>query len=235
MALNSNITSTWTFDPSLGSAVIAAYSRCGVRRTEITTQHMADAEAEANYLMSAWQGDGINLFQVDLVTLPLIAGVSEYNVPNTTVFTLDMYIRVNPGQYNPIDRLITQISRSDYAAIANKQMPGMTTCAWINKQLNPVMYLWPVPNIDGMELRYYVQKRAMDEFLTNGQQIAVPYECYDAFVWGLAERLAFIYTPDRVAMISPRAMQAYQKMLQATTEPVPLEMQIQVGSYFRVG
>jgi hypothetical protein len=36
-------------------------------------------------------------------------------------------------------------------------------------------------------------------------------------------------------MVSPRAMQAYQKMLQATTEPVPIEMQVQVGSYFRVG
>lgn len=235
MTLNSNISNQWTFDPSLGSAIIAAYSRCGIRRTEIVQQHMADAQAEANYTMSDWQGDGINLFQVELVTQDLFAGQQVYDVPNTTVFMLDIYIRQNPDSGMPIDRIIIPISRSDWASIANKNMQSFPTSYWYDRTLNPQLYLWPCPNQDiPGGLRYYVQKRPMDMNTQNGTEIAIPYECYDAFVWCLAERLAFIYAPDRIAMIGPRKQQSYQRMLQATTENVPVEMNVQMGSYFRV-
>jgi hypothetical protein len=33
----------------------------------------------------------------------------------------------------------------------------------------------------------------------------------------------------------PRKEQAYRRMLQATTENVPLNLDVMVGSYFRVG
>ena len=41
---------SYAFNPNLGEAVIAAFSRIGVRRTETTQQHMADAQMEANLL-----------------------------------------------------------------------------------------------------------------------------------------------------------------------------------------
>ena len=236
MALNTNISNTFTFNPTLGEAIIAAYARVGLRRTELVQQHMSDATAEANYVMSDWQGDGLNTWQVELVTQDILAGVSEYIVPNTTVFTLDLYIRQNPDSGMPIDRILIPISRTDYASIANKNMQGFPTSFWYDRLLNPVMYLWPVPNQDIIGgLRYYVQKRPMDELSANGTQIAIPYEAYDAFVWCLAERLAYIYAPERVAVVAPRAQQAYRRMLQSTTENVPLDLNVMVGSYFRIG
>ena len=39
---------TFTFNPSLGDFVTNAFAKCGVRRTELTTQHMQDANFEAN-------------------------------------------------------------------------------------------------------------------------------------------------------------------------------------------
>jgi hypothetical protein len=75
----------------------------------------------------------------------------------------------------------------------------------------------------------------MDSNTINGEQVQMPFEAYDAYVWCLAERLAFIYAPDRVAVIMPRKEQAYRRMLQATTENVPLNLDVMVGSYFRVG
>lgn len=235
MALNSNISNTFTFDPSLGEAIIGAYSRCGIRRTELTPQHMADARFEANMVMSDWQGDGLNTWQVELETQDILAGVGQYTIPNTTVFMLDVVIRQNPDSGMPIDRLIIPISRSDWMAIANKTMQGFPTSYWYDRTLNPTMQLWPVPNTDIVGgLRYYVQKRAMDENTENGTQIAIPYEAYDAFVWDLAERLATIYAPERLQVIMPRKQMAYQRMLQSTTENVPMQMNVEVKSYFRV-
>jgi hypothetical protein len=236
MPLNNNLTNKWDFDPSLGELVLGAYARIGIRRTEVTTQHMADARFEMNMVFSDLQGDGINTWQVELVTQDIIAGQKEYIVPNTTVFVLDLYIRQNPDTFNPTDRLLIPFSRSDYAATANKDMRGFPTTYWYDRLLDPKLYLWPVPNFDIVGgLRYYVQKRPMDSDLQNGQQVQMPYEVYDAATWMLSERLAFIYAPDKIAMIGPRKQQAYQRMLQTTTENVPINMNIQMGSYFRVG
>jgi hypothetical protein len=148
---------------------------------------------------------------------------------------LDVVIRQNPDSGMPIDRLIIPMSRSDWMSIANKTMQGFPTSYWYDRTLNPTMHLWPVPPNDIPNgLRFYVQKRAMDENTENGTQIAIPYEAYDAFVWDLAERLAAIYAPDRLQIIMPRKQQAYQRMLQATTENVPINMQTELKSYFRI-
>lgn len=234
MALNTNLSNEWTFDPALGELVIGAFSRCGIRRTELTQQHLSDARFEANMVQSDMTGDGVNLWQVELETTLLVAGQATYTVPDTTVFILDVYVRQNPGSGMPIDRLILPMSRSDYAAVANKDMQGFPTSYWWNQQLEPTITLWPVPQQDGQELRYYRQLRAMDANNKNGTQVQIPYAAYDYFTWSLAERLAFIYAPDKIAMIGPRKAQAYQKYLQATTESTPVELDVQMRSYFRI-
>jgi hypothetical protein len=264
----------YNFSPNLGEAVIAAYSRCGIRRTEIVQQHMADAAMESNLLMTSMQGDGINLWQVTLEKQDLHAGQGEYFVDPNVVFMLDVYIRQNPQNYGvnwdnnnansqqwinnqlgekpwtqggniqvvppqstaTIDRLILPLSRSDYASIANKYMTGFPTSYWYDKLLQPKMYLWPVPNLDVVQgLQYYVQKRPQTCELQDGTNIFIPYEVFDYFIWALSERLAFIYAPDKVAMIAPRKQQAYMSYLQATTENVNINMNIEMKSYFRVG
>lgn len=235
MTLNANISNTYNFDPSLGEALIGAYSRIGVRRTELTTQHMADARFEANMVMSELQADGFNPWQIELVTQNIIAGQQQYTIPNTTIFTLDVYIRQNPSSGFPSDRILLPISRTDWASTANKTMTGFPTSYWADRLLNPVMYLWPVPDqtiVNG--LNFYVQKRPMDMNTENGTQIAIPYEAYDCFVWMLAERLAFIYAPDKIALVSPRKQTAYQKFLQTSTENVPMDFAVNLKSYYRM-
>lgn len=87
------LSGTFGFNPSLGDIVIGAYSRCGLRRTQLTSQHMQDAYFEANMVQSEFQGDGLQTWQVTLETQDIIAGQGVYNVDPTTVFMLDVYIR----------------------------------------------------------------------------------------------------------------------------------------------
>lgn len=234
MALNTNLSNEYAFDPALGEIVVGAYARCGIRRTELTQQHLSDARFEANMVQSEMTGEGVNLWQVVLETVPLIAGVATYTVPDTTVFVLDTYIRINPLSGMPTDRLIIPISRSDYAAIATKTMEGAPTSAFINYLLQPTITLWPVPNQDGQELRYYRQTRAMDANLVNGTQAQIPVTAYDYFTSGLAVRLAVIYAPDRVPLLQQMKQQSYMKYLQASTENTPITLNAELKSYFRV-
>jgi len=230
------LSGTRSFDPNLGEITIGAFARIGVRRTELTQQHMADAEFEANLVQSNMQGDGIQLYEVILQTQDILAGQTSYPIDPTTVFMLDVYIRQNPTQPNPIDRLIIPISRSDYASLANKYMSGFPTSYWYDKLLNPTMYLWPVPNADIQSgLQYYVMQRPQDGVQSNANQLQIPYEYYDYYTYALAERLALIYAPDKLALITPLKERSYVKAMQASTENIPISIDTALGSYFRVG
>lgn len=268
------LSGTQAFDPSLGGIVIGAFSRCGIRRTEITSQHMQDAYFEANMLQSELQGDGFQTWQITLEKQDIIAGKSVYDVNPTAIFVLDVYIRqygagsssaisnesvgwlnqnnvisnwandnnyllpwtgtISPAQSTAIDRIILPISRTEYASIANKYQPGFPTSFWFDRIIPPKLYLWPVPQADVPDgLQYYVQQRPDTAQLGNGATVDMPYEVYDYFTWSLAERLAFIYAPEKLQLITPRKQVAYLKYTQATTENVPLTMNIQMRGYYR--
>lgn len=261
------ISLTHSYDPSLGTFVIGAFSRCGLRRTQLTSQHMQDAYFEANMIQSEFQGDGIQTWQVMLETQNIVAGKTVYDISASTVFVLDVYIRqqgsspfvawTNDNGYasawinntqgilswsgasttqvqTATDRLILPMSRSDYASIANKYQQGFPTTYWWDRLTPSKMYLWPIPQWDIPNgLQYYVQQRPDDAVLGNGTQVDIPYEVYDYFTWCLAERLAFIYAVEKVALIAQRKQIAYQKYLQATTENVPINLNVQMRAYFR--
>ena len=130
---------TYNFNPSFGDFVVNAYAKCGVRRTELTAQHLADARTEANFMMADWAGDGINLWQVERATIDLVKGQISYSIPKTTVFLLDVWIT-----YTGVDRILTPISRSDYAAIPNKRNQAQPTTYWYDRTEEPALYLWPL-------------------------------------------------------------------------------------------
>ena len=220
---------TYTFNPALGEFVINAFSRCGIRRTEITAQHMEDARFEANLLMSDWAGDGINLWQVASASIALSEGQTTWQPQSNIVFLLDVYITVNNT-----DRLIMPISRSDYAAIANKYTLGYPTSYWFDRIASPIVYLWPVPDQDNTyTLTYWFMRQAQDSNLAGGTQIDVPWYYLDAFAWGLAARLAYIYAPEKVQVMQPRAHEAWMRALQVGSENVPMKISPQLRSYFR--
>jgi len=224
---------TFTFAPSIGELVINAFARCGIRRTELTTQHLADANFEANMVMVDWVGDGINLWQVESTTIPLVQGQYIYPIPSNVVFILDVYITTNPSGTAPIDRIIFPISRSDYVSLAYKTDQGASTSFWYDRLIDPNLYLWPVPDQSNYyTMTYYYMRQAQDNALANGTQPELPWYYLDSFGYNLAARLALMYAPDRAAMLEAKAQKAWQRALAVGTENVPLSIQAQMRSYF---
>mgnify|MGYP006278709413 FL=1 len=220
---------TYAFSPNLGDLVINAYAKCGVRRTDLTTQHMADARFEANLMMSDWAGDGINLWQVESASFTLVQGQQSYSIPSDRVFILDVYIT-----QDGFDRLIFPISRSDYVSLAQKNLQGYPTSFWYDRLIDPNLYVWPVADSSSSyTLTYYYMRQAQDNELTNGTQPEVPWYYLNAFADGLAARLAYIYAPDRVSVLQPKYDKSWFRALQVGTENVPVTMNVQMRGYFR--
>lgn len=220
---------TYTFSPNLGELIINAFAKCGVRRTDLTNQHMSDARFEANLMMADWAGDGINLWQVQSASFPLTQGTQSYSIPSDRVFILDVYVT-----QDGFDRLIFPISRSDYASLAQKTLQGYPTSFWYDRLIDPNMYVWPVADQDNnYTLTYYYMRQAMDSELTNGTQPEVPWYYLNAFADGMAARLAYLYAPDKAQMLQAKYDKSWFRALQVGTENVPVTMNVAMRGYFR--
>ncbi len=83
-----------SFNPSISDSVLEAYGRIGIRPPEIDIEHMVSARTSCNLIFSSWAvRTGVNLWKVDLQTIPLVQGVTTYSVPSDTIMMLDVYLR----------------------------------------------------------------------------------------------------------------------------------------------
>lgn len=222
---------TYSFLPDNASLVLQAYSRCGLRRTSFTQEHMVDARMELNLMLSSWANKGVNLWTFELATQTLLQGVATYNVPDSTVMMVDAYIETGTPA---VGRMITSISRSDYAALPNKETQGRPTSYWFNRDISPKVTLWPVPDQDSVyTLRYWKLNQIQDGNLTNSEIPDLPYRWLDAMVAGLAARLAAIYAPERMQILDKKAEEAYQIAADQDVENVPLSISPVLEQYYR--
>lgn len=223
---------TYSFAPSMGEAVLYAYGLCGVRRTGLTQQHFEDARLATNMLMMRWSADGVNLWQVDLQTVPLVAGQATYPVPCNTIVMLDMYYTINNGSQS-IDRIVTPVSRTEYASYPNKQQQGSPTVAWFDRLLSPTVTLWLVPNGQQASFSYYRLRQTQDSVLSNGTAVEIPPYFLESYVFGLATRLAAIWAPDRAVGLKAMADESWGIASRQNIETASVYISPSTSSYYR--
>jgi len=222
---------TYNFAPSLAEAVLNAFARIGVRRTEILQTHLIDARIEANLLLANIATKQPNLWTVDLQSVPLLEGYATYTVPAETVMILDAYVRYGSPT---TDRAIYPVSRSEYSTYPNKTQQGFPTIFWFDRLISPTITLWMVPDGNGpYTLFYYRVRQVQDSEYANGQNIEIPYVWLDAFVAGLAHRLSRIYAPQLEGPRKMDADEAWKLAAGQDIENVPLMMSPGLASYFR--
>ena len=225
---------TYTFNPSLGELVIYAFNLCGLRGTSVLQEHMQSARMASNMLLSRWANQGVNLWKVDLVTVPLVTGQATYTVSANTVVMLDAYV-TNDQTGENIDRIIMPVSRTEYASYPNKEQQGFPTVFWFDRLLSPTVTLWPVPNVDNgpSTLSYYRVTQIQDSNLSSGQTVDIPYLWMEAFAYGLATRLSQIWAPDKLALLKPFADEAYAIAAEQNIETAQQFISPMISGYFR--
>lgn len=225
---------TYNFQPSLAEAVLNAYARIGIRRTDILQTHLVDAKMEANLLLAKIANSEPNLWTVDLQALPLLQGAPTYTVPSETVMILDVYIRYGSPS---TDRSMYPISRSEYSTYPNKSQQAFPTVYWFDRLISPTITLWPVPDGNGPYTLYYYRVRQIQDADfsdgTNTLNVEIPYLWLDAFVAGLAARLARLYAPQQEQMRKADADEAWALAAKQDVENVNLMISPGLSSYFR--
>ena len=223
---------TYAFNPSLGELTLYAYNLIGVRNTAVLQEHMMAARMASNLLLANWANRGVNLWAVDLVTVPLVQGQATYSVQGNTVVMLDAYIETMTDGI-PTDRLILPVSRTEYASYPNKEQQGFPTVFWFDRLISPEVTLWPVPDGSQTYLKYYRVRQIQDSNLTSGQTVEIPYLWLDAFASGLAARLAMIWNPQMIQVLKPIADESYQIAADQNVEVAQQYISPMTSGYFR--
>ena len=225
---------TYTFNPSLGELTLYAYNLAGLRNTSVLQEHMEAARMATNMMLSRWSNQGVNLWKVDLVSVPLIQAQQTYTVDPNTVMILDAYMVIDNGNGSPIDRIITPVSRTEYASYPNKEQQGFTTTFWFDRLLSPTVTLWPVPDGNSAQyLKYYRVIRLEDAAFTNGQTVDIPYLWFEAFADGLAYRLARVWNPPMAPGLKMLADESYQIAASQNIEQAQQYISPQISGYYR--
>src|SRR5271156_4135232 len=221
MATSPTYSGTTGFLPATGELVIAAYRRIKIHRAEIVTEHLADAKTEFNLMQVQWGNLGPTIWTVDLQTVNIVKGQNVYSVPSDTVMMLDVYVSIPNGDGTTSDRIITPLSRTEYASMPNKSGQGSPTCFWFDRLISPTFTLWPNP--DGYEptLSYYRFTQIQDAVPINATNSQVPYLSLDAYTACMSHRLARIWKPDLEAAREADATKATNLMLTQLSENVP--------------
>lgn len=217
---------TYSFGTSEQIDIITeAFERVGRNPSTLAANDIDSARRSINYLFSDWANSGPNLWEVDLVTLPLTEDTQSYTLDVQTVYLLQVYTRTVSDGVNT-DLLIQPISRAEYAALPNKaQRAARPTQFYFERTSTPSLYVWPVPDSGDVTLKYYRMKIQQDAGdFTNS--LDAPNRWMEAIASGLAAKLAVKFAPDRLEWLERLATKAYDLAAAEDRERVPLRLTI---------
>ena len=227
---------TYTWFPPVTELVLDAFERCGKADLDgLNAQLMQSAKRSMNMVLQSWSNRGVNLWTLDLVSLPLAVNqggeASPIAVDSSVIDILDVYRRIGSG-LTQTDLLMFVLSRDDYAAMPVKTQQGPPTSYWFDRFSTQQLYIWPLPDLaNTYTLRYYCFRRVQDADAVGAQTPDIPLRFVEAFTAGLAAHLSWKWAPDR----TDKLLAYYEKMFQEAQvedrEKVPLRITPSLAAY----
>ena len=98
------------------------------------------------------------------------------------------------------DISIQRLSRDDYLSIPNKTTTGRPLQFYVDRQITPILKIWPAPENSTDQIIYDRLVR-IDDAGTSVNTVQVPFRFYPCLAAGLAYYIALKRVPDRVQLL----------------------------------
>ena len=131
---------------------------------------------------------------------------------------------------------MARLNRTDYFSLPNKQFPSQRTLQyWFNRQIDPEMYLWPVPNNNFQVFSLILECQPQDVgSLTN--ELYMPDRAINYFQTALSHKLS-LQLPgvdiNRIQYLEQQALQARQQFEDEDRDKSPIYFQPNISYYTR--
>lgn len=228
-------TGTYSFGPAASSLTLVAYSRIGIKRAAITTQHLTDADLESNLLQVEFSSRVPNLWLQEVSTQILTSGTAAYTLPARTIGVRDIYMTTTVSSSDTFGRVLFPMSAITYDAQPNKTLQSPPQSYYVQKTITPTITTWPVADDNAtytLNMRLMIQPQDVSQ--ASGATLDMPYRFLDVYCAGLAYRLARSYAPDKEQLRKQDYMDAWANAASEDVEDnVSISIAPTIGAYYR--
>ncbi len=187
------ISGSTDFELDVADYVEEAFERCGL---EVRTGYdLKTAKRSMNLMFADWANRGLNQWTIAEKNLTVVQGDGTYDLGTSTIDILSLVVRRDGTDY-ALDR----ISRDEYLNIPTKSTTGRPTQYFVDRLINPVLKMWPLPD-NSTDVVYYYALIRLDDADTYTNTVQVPFRFYPALAAGLAYYISIKRAPDRSQLL----------------------------------
>lgn len=181
------------FELDVADYVQEAFERCGL---EVRTGYdLKTAKRSLNLMLAEWANRGLNQWTIKQTNQALTAGTAEYALGADTIDILSAVVRRDGVDYN-----LERLSRDEYLNIPTKTQTSRPSQFFIDRQINPVLKLWPAPE-NSTDVIVFDRLVRMDDADTSTNTLDMPFRFYPCLAAGLAYYIAIKRAPDRIQLL----------------------------------
>jgi hypothetical protein len=128
-------------------------------------------------------------------------------------------------------RLLVSLSENDYCSIPQpQQSPSSISSYYLDRQIQPTINLWPVPDntYDAFVMKCMTTAQDAGDLINRGQ---VPQRFIRALVYEIAAELSLQFSPERYQILRPEADKLFDRAATEDRERVPLRIVPNFMSY----
>ncbi len=181
------------FELDVADYIEEAFERCGL---EVRTGYdLKTAKRAMNLMFADWANRGLNQWTIEQRTITVTSNDGDYDLGADVIDILSLVVRRSGTDY-ALDR----ISRDEYLNIPTKTTQARPTQFFVDRQITPVLKLWPLPD-NNTDVIIYDALTRLDDADTYTNTLGVPFRFYPALAAGLAYYISVKRAPDRMQML----------------------------------
>jgi hypothetical protein len=197
------------FELDVAEYVEEAFERCGI---EVRNGYdLKTARRSLNLLLADWANRGLNRWTITQSTLSLTEGSGSYSLGADTIDVLSAVIRTNAGASTQSDITITRISRDAYINIPSKLSKGRPSQYYVDRQINPTLKIWQLPDASDTYTLVYDRLVRMDDADTAQNTLDMPFRFYPCLAAGLAYYVSLKRASNRTQILKAVYEEEFQR------------------------
>ena len=193
------------FELDVAEYIAEAFERCGL---EVRTGYdLKSAKRSLNLMLAEWANRGLNQWTITQTTQALTSGTATYNLNTNVIDILSVVVR-----RSSTDFAMERISRSTYLGIPTKSTTGRPNQFFLDRQITPVLKIWPTPENSTDTIIFDALTR-MDDADTFINTMDMPFRFFPCLAAGLAYYISMKRAPNRTQMLKAVYEEEFQRAM----------------------
>jgi len=193
------------FELDVAEYIEEAFERCGL---EVRTGYdLKSAKRSLNLMLAEWANRGLNQWTITQTTQALTSGTSTYNLNTNVIDILSVVVR-----RSSTDFAMERISRSTYLGIPTKSTTGRPNQFFLDRQITPVLKIWPTPENSTDTIIFDALTR-VDDADTFINTMDMPFRFFPCLAAGLAYYISIKRAPNRTQMLKAMYEEEFQRAM----------------------